>query len=83
MVSSGTNERAARHKRLGQSIEMVSHKINAPIKIPSTCIADALMPGNAGKNLKPNMQHRAATIEIIRFISTPKVRNFFKLQNIF
>ena len=80
MVSSGTVTRAARARRLGQSMERVSQRINAPIKIPSTCMAELVIPDGAGRKRKPMMQRRAAKMEIVRFMCNPPFHNLNQIQ---
>lgn len=58
-LSSGTKAKAPSKKIEGQSIETVSHKMRMPIKIPTTCIPDALRPSGAGTYLIPNMKIKA------------------------
>lgn len=55
--NSGTNAKAARHSKLGQSIEIVNHKSKTPTKVPNTCIADAESPAGPGINLKKTIHN--------------------------
>ena len=50
--SSGTRASPAMHRRLGQSMLVVSQRMSTPAKIPRTCMPEAVIPAGAGTSLK-------------------------------
>ena len=68
IFNSGTNASAPINRIDGQSIAIVNHNNKVPTKIPNTCIPDADKPGNAGRNLIPNINNIDMMIIMFLFL---------------
>ena len=54
-LRSGTSIRPSRHNTLGQSIAVVSQRMSVPMKMPTTCIPEGVIPLKGGRKPKPRM----------------------------
>ena len=77
----GTKAMAAMHSMLGQSMEIVIHKISTPINIPITCMAAAESPFGAGRYLKNKIKTKEMAIIIARFFEFSAV--CFKINSLY